>query len=126
VNEWFSPLLVVSEGKAEVRMNIRNEFHHSAGAAHGYIYFKMLDDATFFAANSVVDGFFVLTAKFEIELLKPVVAGEVRAVGEVTSQDERRIYAQGELYDCNNELIGKGKGKFARSKMALSPEVSYR
>ena len=46
-NGHFSPLLVVSEGRAEVRLQVRSEFHHSAGAMHGMVYFKALDDAVF-------------------------------------------------------------------------------
>ena len=34
---------------------------HAAGAGHGTIYFKMLDDAAFYAANSMVEEQFVLT-----------------------------------------------------------------
>lgn len=125
INEYFAPQLRVSEGEAELTIAVREDFHHSAGAMHGVVYFKALDDATFFAANSLVEDVFVLTARFEIEFLRPVVTGEIRAVGRVTSQEGRRIEAVGELFDAAGQLVGRGRGRFARSKLALSPAVHY-
>jgi acyl-coenzyme A thioesterase PaaI-like protein len=126
INEWFAPHLKVGQGEAEVRIPLRPDFHHAAGAAHGTLYFKAMDDATFFAANSIVENFFVLTAKFELELLRPVAVGEMCAKARVTGEDERRIYCEASLFDSEEQLIGRGKGEFARSKMALTPDVHYR
>ena len=126
VNGWYAPELHVSEGMAEIKMPLRSEFHHSAGAVHGSLYFKALDDATFFAANSLVPAHFVLTAHVELELLRPVVSGALIARGQVTGEDERRIYAKGELFDEENNLLAVGKGQFARSKIPLTPDVHYR
>ena len=126
VNGWFAPKLSIDEGKAEIRMPLREEFHHSAGAVHGSLYFKALDDATFFAANSLVHGYFVLTARFELDLLRPVVLGTLIARANVTGEDERRIYATGELFDEEENLLAVGKGSFARSKIPLTPDVHYK
>ena len=125
VNGWYSPQLHIDEGTSELVMEMRPEYHHSAGAVHGSLYFKALDDATFFAANSLVMDSFVLTAKFETEFLKPIVSGQMRAFAKVTEQTERRIFAEGELYDSEGTLIGRGKGSFAISKIPLTPDVGY-
>jgi uncharacterized protein (TIGR00369 family) len=125
VNGWFAPTLTVSDGAAEVRIPLRPEFHHAAGAVHGSVYFKALDDATFFAASSLVREVFVLTAHFQMDLLRPVVAGELRAVGKVTENGERRIIAEGELFDAEGNLVARGKGSFARSKIPLTRAVHY-
>ena len=52
-------------------------------AAHGTIYFKMLDDAAFYAANSLVTDRFLLTTAFNLHFTKPIRTGEVspRAAG---------------------------------------------
>jgi uncharacterized protein (TIGR00369 family) len=126
INGWFAPTLSVSSGRAEVRIPLRAEFHHAAGATHGCVYFKALDDATFFAANSLVTDVFVLTASFELELLRPVAGGAFRAVARVTEQGERRIVAEGELFDGEGTLVARGRGRFARSRTPLSPAVHYR
>ena len=125
-NLYFKPRLRIESGRAELEIDVREDFHHSAGAMHGVIYFKALDDSTFFAANSLVEDVFVLTAKMEIDFLRPVVSGTVRALGKVDSQDERRIYASAELFDGDGQVVGRGRGIFARSKIALTPEVHYR
>jgi len=125
VNRHFAPTLTVGDGTAEVRMEVREDFHHSAGAMHGCIYFKCLDDAAFFAANSRVTEYFVLTAHFALDLLRPVSSGELRAVGTVTEEDERAIHATATLYDEEDNVVGRGQGRFARSRMPLSPEVDY-
>ena len=126
INHWFKPELTVSEGAAELRMVMREDFHHAAGAVHGSVYFKALDDATYFAVNSVVPDHFVLTARFEIDLLKPVSLGTLVAKAKVTGEDERRIYATGELFNEQGVLLAVGKGAFARSKIPLTPDVHYR
>ena len=69
-NEYFKPEIRIDEGRAEVRLTVRPDFFHAASAVHGSVYFKLLDDATFFAASSLVDDVFVLTASFNI-LLSP-------------------------------------------------------
>ena len=126
VNKHFAPVLRVEQGEASVRIPLRPDFHHSAGAVHGSLYFKAMDDAAFFAANSLVEEFFVLTAKFEVELLRPVSDGDMCAKAHVTGEDERRIYCAVDLFNSEEQLIGRGKGEFARSKMPLTPDVHYR
>jgi len=78
-----------------------------------------------FAASFLVEDVFLLTAHVDLELLLPVVAGELRAVARVTEQDERRIVAEGDLYDGDGRLVARSKGTFARSKIALSSGVHY-
>ena len=45
----------------------------------------------FLLPNSLVPAHFVLTAHFELELLRPVVSGALIARGQVTGEDERRF-----------------------------------
>ena len=125
INTYFAPELTIEQGRAELHIQVRDDFHHAAGAMHGVVYFKALDDATYFAANSIVTDVFVLTAKFEIEFLKPVSSGQIRAIGVVKEDDGRRIQATGELYDDQNQLVGRGVGHFARSRMKLEAIPEY-
>ena len=125
INRFFQPKLRIEEGEAEIRIQVREDFHHTAGAMHGSVYFKALDDATFFAANSLVFDVFVLTASFEIEFLRPVIDGEIRAKARVTGQTERRISAEAELYDQDNNIVGRGRGEFAKSRIKLTADVQY-
>ena len=55
VNSKFaSSLEVTGEGSARITFDITGDVFHAAGAAHGTVYFKMLDDAAFYAANTLV------------------------------------------------------------------------
>ena len=125
INQYFKPKLRIEEGSSEILIAVREDFFHSAGAMHGVVYFKALDDATYFAANSIVHDVFVLTARFEIEFIRPVSQGNIRAVGKVIKDDGHRIEALGELFDHNENLVGRGVGYFARSKMSLNSIADY-
>ena len=57
VNSIYEPVMEVSEGQATIEIELSEKYHHSAGGVHGSVYFKMLDDAAFFAANSLEEQF---------------------------------------------------------------------
>jgi acyl-coenzyme A thioesterase PaaI-like protein len=57
VNAFYSPSIWISHAQAEITVNVKPEFFHAADAVHGSVYFKMLDDSSFFAVNSLVEGF---------------------------------------------------------------------
>jgi uncharacterized protein (TIGR00369 family) len=127
INEYFAPRLqIVDAGIAELRLTIRPEFHHAAHAAHGAVYFKALDDATFFAANSLVDDVFVLTTSFNLYLTRPVSEGEIVATARVVSRSKRLYVAEGVLVDARGREIARGSGTFMPSTIALSEEIGYR
>lgn len=124
-NEYYRPRLTVGEGWAEVVIPVRPEFHHAAGAVHGSIYFKALDDAAFFAANSLVEDVFVLTASFTLYLIRPVSEGELRGRGRAVHRSQRLILADSELTDDRGRPVARGSGTFMRSSVRLGPEVGY-
>ena len=126
INRFYQPELRVTEGRAEVTITVGEHLFHSAMAMHGSVYFKMLDDAAWFASNSVVLDVFVLTTHFEVALHRPVSSGLIRAVGLVDTIDERRVHAHAELFDEQGTLLGRGSGRFAMSTRALTSVPSYR
>jgi uncharacterized protein (TIGR00369 family) len=127
INEYFQPKLHILEaGITELRLAIRADFYHAARAAHGAVYFKALDDATFFAANSLVDDVFVLTVSFNLYLTRPVSEGEVIARGRVVSRSKRLYLAEGVLEDSRGREIARGSGAFMPSTIALADLKGYR
>src|SRR5437868_12086267 len=94
INRFFMPSIHIEKGSAVIRMAVRPDMHHAANAAHGAVYFKMLDDAAFFAVQSLVTDAFVLTVSFTVYLLAPVVSGEMRAVGSVVHHSKRLFLAE--------------------------------
>ncbi len=126
VNELYRPRMEVSEGRAVLWMDVDPAFHHAAGALHGSVYFKALDDAAFFAVNSVVDDSFVVTVSFNIYLLRPVVEGRLRAEGRVTSASKNLFVAESVLYLDDDQQVARGSGSFVRSKIRLDQVEAYR
>ncbi len=126
VNRPFAPELTVAEGQATLVMDVRPDHFHAGGTAHGMIYFKMLDDASFFAAQSLVRDVFILTADFQLHLLRPLKEGAVRAEGRVIHRSRRLIVAESALYDARGRLAARGTGTFLPSQTTLSPEIGYR
>jgi uncharacterized protein (TIGR00369 family) len=104
---------------------VRPEFLHAAQAVHGSVYFRVLDDAAFFAVNSRVPDVFVLTVSFTVHFARPVSQGELRAVGRVLHGGGRLFLAESDLRDADGQLLGHGSGVFSRSSIALDPSVGY-
>lgn len=125
INNYFAPAMRVSEGKADVTIQVRPDFFHAAHAVHGVLYFKLLDDAAFFAVNSLVHDVFVLTVSFNIYLTRPVSAGALKASGRVAHRARRLYLAESELVNGEGQEIARGSGVFMRSMITLSPELGY-
>ena len=126
INEFFKPAIKIERGSAEITVEIDKRFFHGAGAAHGAVYFKSLDDAAFFAVSSLVEDRFVLTSNFNLYMLAPVSAGMIRAVGKVVSGGGSSFLAESVLYNDQEVEIARGSGMFVRSKVRLDPEMGYR
>ncbi len=125
INGFFKPAIRISDGRAEVEADVSERFFHAANAVHGSVYFKMLDDAAFFAANSKVEEVFVLTASFTLYLTRPVAEGKITATGGVVSLSRRLILAEAQLVDGRGREIARGSGSFMKSEIPLTPEIGY-
>jgi uncharacterized protein (TIGR00369 family) len=125
-NEYYRPRLRISQGAAEIEVDVEERFFHAANAVHGSVYFKLLDDAAFFAVNSVVEEVFVLTASFQIYLLRPVDSGTLRATGRLLHGSRRLYLAEAELHDADGRPVARGSGTFMRSQIRLTPEIGYK
>jgi len=126
INRFYEPALTVSEGAAELSIDLHPKMHHAIGAVHGSVYFKALDDSAFFAANSVEPDVFLLTASFNIYMMRPVSEGRITAQGRLTHRSGRLYFAEASLEDGDGNLIGRGSGTFMRSKLPLMPESGYK
>ena len=125
LNEYYSPIMSVSEGSAEISIDIDRKFFHAGQAVHGSVYFKMLDDAAFFAANSLETEVFVLTTSFTTYLTKPISSGIMRAVGKVVNKNRSQFIAEAVVYNAKGQEIGRGNGIFVRSKIKLIDVDGY-
>ena len=117
--------VAIRHGEAEIMLPVKREFFHSAGALHGAMYFLALDNAAFFAVNSLVEDVFVLTTSFTTYLTRPVSEGQVRAVGKVVNQNRSQFIAESVLFDSQDREIGRATGLFVRSRIPLSSDIGY-
>lgn len=126
INAFFrSELEIWDEGRSRIAFDVEESIFHAAGAAHGTIYFKMLDDAAFYAANTMATDRFLLTTSFNLHFTKPVREGRVLSEGRWISGRKRVFVAESRLVDAQGDEIGRGTGTFMRSKIPLSGLPGY-
>lgn len=126
INRMFpSTLEIIGEGQSRISFDVEPSHFHAAGAAHGTTYFKMLDDAAFYAANSLVNDFFLLTTAFNLWLTRPLKAGPVIAEGRWVNGKRRVLVADARLVDAEGEEYARGTGTFMRSRIALAKLPGY-
>jgi uncharacterized protein (TIGR00369 family) len=126
VNRLFdSRLHIVEAGVARIHFTIDERHFHAAGAAHGTTYFKMLDDAAFYAANSLVTDRFLLTTAFNLLLTRPLGPGPVVAEGRWVSGKRRVFIADAHLIDADGHEAARGTGTFMKSRIPLATLPGY-
>ena len=111
--------IIISKNYSEIKMPIKGDYFHALNAIHGSVYFKMLDDAAFFAAQSVVQDYMLLTASFNISFKMPVSNGYIKSIGTLYSVSEKEITAESKMYNSKNELVAFGNGIFKKSKISI-------
>ena len=114
INTIYKPRIDVSEGQSEIEIELNESYFHAAGAVHGSVYFKMLDDAAFFAANSLEREVFVLTTSFTIYLTRPVSSGSMRSIGKVVNSTKSQFIAESIGYNSEGKEIARGSGVFVK------------
>lgn len=126
INRIFkSRLMILESGVSRIEFTVDEQFYHAAGAVHGTSYFKMLDDAAFYAANSLVSDRFLLTTAFNLLFTKPLLEGPVVAEGRWISGKRRVYVADARLIDAEGDEIARGTGTFMRSHIPLSSLPGY-
>lgn len=126
VNGLFdSRLEIVETGFARISFEIGEALFHAAGAAHGTLYFKMMDDAAFYACNSLVTDRFLLTTAFNLLFTRPLRSGRATAEGRWASGRRRVLIGEARILDSDGQLAASGTGTFMRSHIPLSGLAGY-
>lgn len=127
VQETFSgSTIAVSHGKAEITLPVRDAYFHGAQAIHGATYFKLLDDAAYFAVASTVTDVFIVTSSFQLNLLRPVSSGTLKAVGTLRSKGGSILIAEATLYNDKGKEVAFGTGQFVKTRQALDTLTGYK
>ena len=126
INGLFrSSIEIPEQGLARIRFDIDETMYHAAGAAHGTVYFKMMDDAAFYACNAMVSDRFLLTTAFNLNFTRPLKAGPVTAEGRWVSGRRRVLIGEARLIDAEGEEAARGTGTFMRSHIPLPGLPGY-
>ena len=127
INDRFRSEIEVAEaGLVRIRFEVDPDAYHAAGAAHGTLYFKMMDDAAFYACNSLVTDRFLLTTAFNLFFTRPLKEGPVLAEGRWISGRRRVFVGESRLLTADGEEAARGTGTFMRSHIPLSGLEGYR
>lgn len=115
----------VQHQTAEITLPVQPKYNHGANAMHGALYFKLLDDAAYFAVASVVQDVFIVTSSFQINLVRPVTGGTIRAVGKLRTIGKNLFVAESTLYNEQGKEIAFGTGQFMKTNQPLSSLQGY-
>ena len=127
INGFFDSEIEIAEaGLARIRFEVTQSSYHAAGAAHGTLYFKMMDDAAFYACNALVSDRFLLTTAFNMVFTQPLRAGPVIAEGRWVSGKRRVFVGEARLLLPDGEEAARGTGTFMRSHIPLSSLDGYK
>lgn len=125
INTFYPPRIEVGEACCTIEIDVKKDYFHAAGAVHGSVYFKLLDDSAFFAANSLEREVYVLTTSFTTYLTRPVSTGVIRAEGKVVNRNRSQFIAESVMYDAESREVARGSGVFVRSKINLKSVPGY-
>lgn len=116
----------IDDEVAEIKLTIDSKYFHALGAIHGSVYFKLLDDAAFFAVSSIVKDAFVLTTSYNINITRPVSNGVITATGKLKFKSRNLFVAESSLVDEKGREIAFGTGNFAKSRIPLTEDIGYK
>lgn len=117
--------ILVEDKKTTISLPIDSRYFHGGMAVHGSVYFKLLDDAAYFACQTQIHDYFILTTNFNINLRRPITSGIITATGEFESMNDSIIIGKSTLTDEHGKICGTGVGEFMKSKTCLEDLKDY-
>jgi uncharacterized protein (TIGR00369 family) len=116
----------IEEGRSEISFKVTQDYHHALKGIHGAVYFKLLDDAAFFAVQSRIETHFILTSSFQINFLKSIRSGKITAIGHIKFESKNLFFGESKLYDEAGREVAFGTGSFVKSEVELSEKIGYK
>lgn len=111
-----------AEGNTTINFTPDDRHCHTAMSLHGAGYFKLLDDAAFFAAQGRVTDGFAFTTSFTTYMMRPVSPGtQLTAHGNVTSVSKALVVAESTIIETGTgKLVAQGSGTFQKGPFPLN------
>lgn len=115
----------ISTEVTKISWLVAQSHFHGGNALHGAAYFKLLDDAAYFAAAAQQTTNFMVTATYTIKFLKPIQSGLITATGIVTQSSGKRFTSESRLINEQGELLAEGSGIFVPSNTLWTSLSGY-
>lgn len=112
-------VLELSNGKSKITYPISPTLFHGGNALHGAAYFKLLDDAAYFAAATQEPENFLVTVRFNLTLIRPLEEGVIWAEGICNAAPARKYLAAATLFNSAGKAVAEGEGLFLPSQKTL-------
>ena len=119
INKLYAPMMVLNQGESEITQNFNSSLCHSKGFLHGSVLFKLLDDAAYFACQSLENRYFMVTSNFNIHFIRPVNSGTLISKGSILNSSTNQFVAESTIYNSEGVIIAKGSGTFVKSNILL-------
>lgn len=117
--------IYVIEERAEVSLTLDSTYRNTVKALHANIYTKVLEDAAFLAAHSIINDQLLIPTAFHSDFLKPVSKGILRAIGVVKFKSRTVFIAESKLFNSYGNEIAMATGNYMKSNIKLGPEIGY-
>ena len=91
----------ISANEACITWPVESGHFHGGNALHGAAYFKLLDDAAYFAAASIHTTSFLVTGMYSIKFIKPVYSGVITAKGVLAEPSGNQADCLMNLVSCS-------------------------
>ena len=122
--DWNDELVIEEKGTSLTQSTTENHFH-AAGALHGSVFFKMLDDAAFFAAQAKETTYFINTVSFDVKFFRKHTVGLLTAVGKLEAATRQHFVASAQITNEKGKLIASGSGVFLKTQVKLEEVEAY-
>ncbi len=126
INAFYQPRISVGERETDIKIDIDPKFFHAGHSVHGSVYFKLLDDACYFACQSIERHHFLVTSSFNIQFIASVTEGTLMVKAKVDATTRTVSFSSGEIFDEKGRLVATGNGSFMKSRLTLNEDVGYR
>lgn len=120
INRPLKQKIEVQQDRCIISHEVDPAYFHAGDALHGAMYFKLLDDSSYFACASREKEFFIVTINYKVELLRPVTQEKLRAEGTCTGEEQGKYFGKSVLYNEAGKVVARGSGEFVRSAKKLS------
>lgn len=115
----------LESGLCRIHLPISQTYFHAMHAVHGAVYFKLLDDGAFFAVQSLISDYFIVTSSFNLQLVRPSVTGSLHCEGKIRFKGRNIFTAEASLTDDKGKEIAFGSGNFVKTSLSLESADGY-